>query len=75
MLNTFIKELLDCLAKELAIEENKQKLRTTLAAPLVEEMIPYIRISVSILLILGVLTFLNLGLTTYMFRHFRVKMQ
>jgi PleD family two-component response regulator len=40
---------------------------------LVEEVIPYIRISVSILLIVGILTFLNLGLTTYMFRIFRSK--
>lgn len=67
MLHSFIKELLECLARELSIEENKQKLRATLAAPL----IPYIRFSMSILVIVGVLTLLNMGLTTYMFRHFQ----
>ena len=70
MLQSFIRELLDIFAKELAVEENKRKLRATLAAPLVQEIVPYIHISLSILLIVGILTFLNLGLTTYMIRHF-----
>lgn len=72
MLQTFVRELLDCLAKEMAIDENRQKLRTTLATPLVDEMVPYIRISVTILLVIGLLTLLNLGLSVYLFRHFKV---
>jgi hypothetical protein len=69
LVQKLIHEVFDILAKELAIDENKQKIWSTLATPLVDEIIPYIRISMTILLVIGLLTFLNLGISFYLFHN------